>query len=408
MNILMISPIVPWPPNMGSKIRIYHVLKELSRYHKVTLIALAQEDDPKSINVLRSICSAIHTLPVGKRSRWFTAFLSIFSLKPYRVVKFYQPQLKEIIKEILNTEHYDMVWIHFLNMCSYIPLNVLKFYTIILDQHNADELWWIRFAQNGPWWQRTFAKQNLWKERRFQRKILETVDAILSVSDEEATLMRTRATPSCRVWVVPNGIDSVFLQNSTQVKKKEKRKNIIIFCGSLNVSMNIDAVEKFVIKIFPHIKLAIPDSEFWVVGRNPIFRIIQLGQHDGVKIIGNVLDVSPYYERARIAVAPFQYGAGTKLKVLEAMAMGVPLVSTRIGAFGIQAISGKHIIIEDDRMKFAQSVIVLLQNDRLHRSIATQAKELVEKNYTWEKIMRDILDKVNGLAEKKLSNFSKI
>lgn len=405
MHILMLSPIVPWPLNMGSKIRIFHVLKELSRTHKVTMVALTQEDDLDSSNALRSFCSCIHIFPLIKRPRWFTAFLSLFFLKPYRVVKFYQDHLKDKIQEILSSDNYDIVWIHFLNMCTYIPSDVSRISTVILDQHNADELWWMRFAENGPWWQRTFARQNLWKEKRFQRKALETVDAILCVSNEESTFMRTRASPSCKVWDAPNGINLTYFQNSIQLEKK-MINNIIIFCGSLNVLMNIDAVENFVAHIFPHIKKTIPDAEFWVVGGNPIFRVRQLGEQDGVKIIGNVSDVRPYYERAKVAVAPFQYGAGTKLKVLEAMAMEVPLVATRIGAQGFQVTSGKHIMIEDDFMRFSQCVIKIMQDIRFNRALATHAKQLVLEKYSWENIMRDIVFKVEGLAERKLSDLS--
>jgi glycosyltransferase involved in cell wall biosynthesis len=171
--------------------------------------------------------------------------------------------------------------------------------------------------------------------------------------------------------------------------------------------MNIDAVEIFVTKIFPHIKKYIPDAEFWVVGRNPILRVRQLGKQDGVKIIGTVSDVRPYYERAKVAVAPFQYGAGTKLKVLEAMAMGVPLVATRIGAHGIKVASGKHIMIVDDYMKFSQSVIKIMQDNSLHRALTIQAKQLVLGKYSWENIMRDIIVKIDELTENELSNFSK-
>ncbi|SFM80677.1 glycosyltransferase [Thermodesulforhabdus norvegica] len=392
MDILVLSPTLPWPLNMGSKIRIYYVLRELARAeHEVTLLSLAHEPYGETdLKALEPYCAELHVVPVEHRTRLRAALRAFFSTKPYRVAKFESPGFRRRVAETLRGKRWDVVWVHFLETLAYLPLEELKEkgFILVLDQHNADERFWATYAREGPPWVRLFALQNLWKLRQFQDEVLRWVDVVLSVSREDAEFTRLRLPNlSTEVWVVPNGVDTGSLRPS----REEPRANRVIFCGAMDALMNEDAVEWFARRIFPKVREAVPDAEFWIVGRDPTPKVRALEALPGVRVTGRVEDVRPYYAKAKVAVAPFRYGGGTKLKVLEAMALGVPVVATPVGCQGIEAVPGKHLFVEEDGEKFAQRVVTLLQDEEFQKHMATQARQLVEQKYSWRSIMESAI-----------------
>ena len=395
----MLSPTFPWPLNMGSKIRIYYVLRELARTgHEVTLLTLAHEPYEEShLNTLEAYCATLRVVPVEHRARLRAALRAFFSTQPYRVAKFESPRFKRQVADALK-EVWDIVWVHFLETLAYLPSDRLKEkrFLLVLDQHNADERFWATYAREGPPWVRLFALQNLWKLRRFQDQALRWVDVVLSVSKEDAEFTRSRLpNPSTQVWVVPNGVDT----ESYRPPEGVQRENRVLFCGAMDALMNIDAVEWFARRVFPSVREAIPEAEFWIVGRNPVPRVRALSALPGVKVTGPVEDVRPFYAKTKVAVAPFRYGGGTKLKVLEAMALGVPVVATPVGCQGIEAVPGEHLFVQEDEEAFAGQVIALLQDDGLRERIATQARQLVEQRYGWESILKGTIARLEQMGQ---------
>jgi len=399
MYILMLSPTFPWPLNMGDKIRIFHVLRELARAgHEVSLFALAHEPyGPEGLEALKVHCKELHVIPVKNRSRLQAAIKSIVSRKPYRVAKFESPEFRQAVVEALQGD-YDILWVHFLETLTYglQPHWRGRRPLVVLDQHNADERFWETYAREGRPWVRLFAKINLWQLRGIQASLLEQVDVILSASKEDADFTRTRLpNPTTQVWVVPNGVDT----KSLRPPDITKRGNRIIFCGAMDVLMNIDAVEWFARCVFPRVREAVLDAEFWIVGRDPTPRVKALASLPAVRVTGRVEDVRPYYAEAKVAVAPFRYGGGTKLKVLEAMALGVPVVASPVGCQGIEVVPGKHLFKEEREEAFAERVINLLQDESLRRQMATEARRLVEERYSWHTIMSDAIGRLERMLE---------
>lgn len=393
MRVLMLSPLVPWPLDMGSKIRIYHVLKELSSTHDVELACLAQETSAPDVSALEELASRLHVVTAWAAPRWQMAAKSLLTTQPYRVAKFHSEALNRRLADLLHAQSYDLIWIHFLNMTSHLSPATLDQNVVVLDQHNADERMWQRYAEQGSSMNRVFAQQNLWKLRRFQRRTLQHVDVLLSVSDEEAEFMRSRAPVSCEVWTMPNGVDIDYFQPRDD-DHNEPDHPIILFCGSMDVTMNADAVTRFIEEIFPQVKDRIPSAEFWIVGRRPTRKVQELGQLDGVTVTGAVEDVRPYYQRAAVFVAPFRYGAGTKLKVLEAMAMGVPVVATAVGCQGIDVESGRHLYVEETDETLAERVVELLDDPDARDRLATAGRALVEETYSWHRIVSDTIQRL--------------
>lgn len=400
MRILMISPTMPWPLKGGARIRIYHEIKEVARAgHKITLLSLNMESHSRQdLDALKPYCRELQVVPVKHRPRWQAAVRAFFSLKPYRVAKFESLEFRKQVAKALS-KSYEVVWVHFLETLAYFPNDWVKgkHSLIVLDQHNADEIMWQRYTNRGPLPVRVFARQNLWKLRRFQEKALKNVDIVLSVSDAEADFMRNRVSLSCQVWTVPNGVDIDYFRPS-ETKHRYVKKPIILFCGSMDVTMNIDAVTRFSKAIFSIIKEKIPQAEFWIVGRQPTLKVRDLGRRDGVTVFGEVEDVRSYYEQASVAVAPFLYGAGTKLKVLEAMAMGIPVVATSVGCQGIEAEPGHHLYLAETENVFAERVVKLIQDPNAHAQLATAGQKLVEERYSWRRIVGEVAQRLEEVV----------
>jgi len=401
MRILMLSPTLPWPLNMGSKIRIYHVLRELARAgHEVTLLTLAHEPyGPEELEALEIHCRELHVIPVNNRPRLQAAIKSIVSRKPYRVAKLESREFKQAVAQVLQG-NYDILWVHFLETLAYVPQSYArgKRPLVVLDQHNADERFWETYAREGWPWIRLFAKINLWQLREVQASLLKRIDVILSASKEDADFTRTRLPNlATQVWVVPNGVDT----ESLRPPDTAERKNRIIFCGAMDVLMNIDAVEWFARRVFPRVREAVSDAEFWIVGRNPAPKVKALASLPGVRVTGQVEDVRPYYAEAKVAVAPFRYGGGTKLKVLEAMALGVPVVATPVGCQGIDVMPGKYLFKEDNEESFAERVITLLHDENLRQRMATEACRLLEERYSWYAIVGDAIKRLEQMVGKR-------
>jgi len=182
-----------------------------------------------------------------------------------------------------------------------------------------------------------------------------------------------------------------------------ERKNVILLCSGLAVYRNRAAALWFARRIFPKVRRQVPDAEFWIVGSHPNREIWRLADIPGVHVTGAVEDVRPYYAMAKVAVAPYRYGEGTKIKVVEAMACGTPVVSTSIGCQGLEVQDSENILIADTETDFRQRVVELLRDCGRARRLGAEARKLVEEKYTWKRLIDSLEPKLVALVERKHS-----
>jgi glycosyltransferase involved in cell wall biosynthesis len=265
--------------------------------------------------------------------------------------------------------------------------------TVVLDQHNDMERFWAPNQSHGTILKRFWAQWNISRIREHREDVLPMCDVILSVSQEDASSTRKLAPSDVPVWVVPNGVDVEHFEYERR-KEQESTSNRILFVGSMDVEMNVDAVTWFVQAIFPEIRKSVPDATFVIVGRSPTSDVRAFGENEGVEVTGRVDDLRPYYERADVAIVPSRLGGGTKLKVPEAMAVGVPVVATSKGAQGLEIEDKKHLLIADSEEKFANAVVSLFENPDKASCLATAARERVEEKYSWTGIYDGVLDRI--------------
>lgn len=385
MKILILSPTQPIPTINGSRLRIFNFIKHLSKQNKITLITLNQKDGSYVQNIeseMRSYCLKTYGIKHYK-PKIFALIQWIFSLKPYRHVKFSNRKFKKTFNHILKNNNFDVIFCNFLDMAQYFKDidNLQKKFLLIIDQHNVDESWYEKFIRMDSFLFRLFGKENIRRLKKQQKKDYRYFDICLSVSKKDANITKNILDKNMQVVVAPNGVDLNFFSSEEHLSDKT-----LLFCGSMDTIMNQDAVLYFCNKIFPIVKSKVPNVRFIVVGRNPPLRIKKLYSKD-IHITGTVDDVRPFYNKASVVVAPFRLGAGTKLKILEAMAMKVPIVSTSIGCQGIEVENGKHVWIADDELEFAEKIINIIQNKIEITNIIEEAYSLVAKRYEWKNII---------------------
>ena len=400
MKILVLSPLVPWPLHGGNLVRIYGILQELSRHgHEIVLLAGNEGPPLLADHPVRILCRDVQLYPrssSAKREQPIVAALtSALSPQPYTVAKFGGRVVRENIRRILEEGQFDMILANFAFMAYAVPREYAQRTPIVLDEHESEGLLWRQYLRQGGIPKRAFALLNLFKMRRFQKTLGQRIAAMLCASDRESKFARTFLPPHVKLWTVPNGVDTDYF---VPYAPEGRESHSIVLCGGFGVYRNSEAAVWFARTVFPQVKKEVPHVEFWIVGSNPTQEVRQLGELPGIHVTGTVDDVRPFYARAAVTVAPYRYGEGTKLKVLEAMASGAPVVTTPIGCQGIKVIDGEHVLIANSADEFAQRIVFLLRNEELRKGLAARARSVIEREYSWKKIVDDLDPKLCEIA----------
>jgi len=398
----MLSPHLPWPLTGGPKIRIYYVLRELVGLgHEVVLLAGHEGPPLPASHPLHSLCREIVTYAPPSRARGtqvlFSALRSIVSPLPYVAAKFGAHQIQETIRRMAEKDEFDLIWANFAFMVDAIPSDLAAGSLVVLDEHESEGLLWRQFLRHGSLPKRLFAVINLVKLRRFRERVMSKADVVLCNSEREAEFTRRLFRQGQEVWAVPNGVDA---EQFVPMFSRDK-KNSILLCGGLAVYRNRQAVLWFARKIFPRIRKEVPDAEFWIVGNHPAKDVCRLAQRPGIHVAGTVDDVRGYYARAKVAVAPYRYGEGTRIKVVEALACGTPLVSTPVGCQGFDVKDEEHVVIAQTETDFCNGVVGLLRDAARARRLAAAGRKLVEEKYAWKRLIGNLDPKLIELAERK-------
>jgi glycosyltransferase involved in cell wall biosynthesis len=313
----------------------------------------------------------------------------------YTAVKLGIAGARRILQAILAEQRFDLIWVNYAFMAANLDPELVGSTPVVVDQHESEELLWRQYLWHGNWVHRPFAALNLLKLMNLRKRTLCRASVILSVSEREAAFTRRTVPASVRVLCVPNGVDTECFLPQTDGRKEG---DSILICGNLSVYRNRQAVLWLATRVLPKIRQSIPEAEFWIVGSTPSEQILQLGRTPGIHVTGAVEDTRPYYAKAKVVVAPYRFGGGTRLKVLEAMAMAMPIVSTDSGCTGIEAVSGRHVLIANDETDFAARIVELLHDAGRRQALGTAARKLVEEKYRWEDIIGRIGPTLSALA----------
>ncbi len=388
MHILWLKTELLHPVDKGGKIRTYHMLKELKGYHRITYLTLDDGTAPVSAHSDASqYCHELVCVPHRQATKFTHEFykelaFNAFSPVPYFIEKYRSRQMQKCVSELLRERSVDLVVCDFLNPSVNWPADVTC--PSVLFQHNVEALIWKRHyeVQRNIFKKAYFFEQ--WrKTRNYEKKACGRFDQVIAVSKEDREMIE-REYVLRKVSDIPTGVDTEYFVSSRQVAPE---RNHLVFTGSMDWLPNDDAMRFFAEAIFPRIRHAVPDARLTVVGRNPLPRLVEMSRQDPfIKVVGRVDDVRPYMERASVYVIPLRIGGGTRLKVYEAMAMGMPIVSTRVGAEGLSVRDREHLLLADSPEDFATCVIQLLSNGEEAQALGLRAAATARTEFGWKRV----------------------
>ena len=387
MRILFLQKRPLLPVDSGGKIRSLNVLRHLARWHEVTYLCNVQPGDDDHLSGMRELGVRLETVPWRETRRRCLRFygelgLNLLSRFPFNVNKDYNPRLRQRAIELLKETPYDLVICDFVQMAR----NALRLpaRAKVLFQHNVEAQIFQRHAEMGRGWLRRLYMRHQWRKmRRFEAEAGRGFDAIIAVSNQDRRTFQ-RQYGWDHVHVVDTAVDVDYFQPNGMPEKTDR----VVFVGSMDWLPNEDGVRHFVKTIWPEIHRKRPAASFQIVGRNPSSCVSRLVQVMGVEVLGTVTDVRPYLAEAAVVVVPLLVGGGTRLKIFEAMAMEKAVVSTPLGAEGLELAPGAHIILADTPGRFAGAVCELLEDPVRRARLGANGRRLVTSKYSAETVAR--------------------
>ena len=392
MRILFLSTWFPYPPDDGSRIRAYNLLKSLASHHEITLLSfiLPHRDKP-SAPELRKLCREVIVVPRRVfKPKGARAIAGFFSLTPRSIVATYSREMEKAVAQQMQNSRYDVVVASEMGTAPYaarldgLPKVLDEVQVSVIREQFLGQRSRLMKLRYGLTW---------FKLQYFMRRLLRRFDACTVASEREAGNLEGLVSPPCRIAVIPNGVDV----EHHSVALADPVPNTLIFTGVLNYFANYEAMQFFLGHIYPLIQKQLPDVSLKITGRTEGIPIEKLPVREGVTYTGYVDDIRPYVAGSWACIVPLRVGGGTRLKILEAMALGTPVVSTSKGAEGLEVTDGENILIADGPQAFAEATLRLLRDPQLRRRLSTNGRKLVEEKYDWRMIVESFDSLLNSL-----------
>lgn len=418
MQILVLTPQLPIPPqaltglSQGTTIRNFNLIAGLAQRHTVDLLSfLPVSPDPHrdpslaaggAVELLRPYCRRVVVEAAPVRTLARRARDTLLNPLPDMALRLESALMHRHMAALLRENRYDVVQVEGIEMAPYVMAadgrrRDLAFGggesspLLVFDDHNAEYLLqkrnfltdarqprrWVAAAYSFVQWRKLVA---------YERRICRAADRVVAVSEADRDALRD-ILPGLEVAVIPNGVDLAFYRPDAVAALSGIGPHALVFTGKMDYRPNVDAVLWFADAVLPLILAQLPDAHFYVVGQQPHERLARLSRHPAITLTGRVPDTRPYIAAASVYVVPLRIGGGTRLKVLEAMAMGKAIVSTRLGCDGFDFSDGQEVIFADDPAAFATAVINLCRDRAQAVELGRRARACVEARYGWGAIV---------------------
>ncbi len=387
MRILFFSPRIFWPADSGARIRDYYLLRALASRASLTFLGICLPEElnslPQPRNGFNVSPEAIRLVPQSGRYSAWNLVRGFVGPTPLSILNYHDQKVADELQRLLGERSFDVVQIEGIHLAGYLPIirSAPSRPLVICDWHDVESDRMARYSEHAPnWLQDIYARRTSGLLRSAERKLLTDCDAHVTVSDRDLQLLRGMV-PQIRAQVIENGVD-VGLYTPLRDAEEEACR-CVLFVGSMDFHPNIDAATYFAREVWPKIHTQTPDLQFVIVGSRPVAAVRELTKIPGVVVTGTVEDVRPYYRKARAAVAPLRIAGGTRLKILEAMAAGIPVVATQIGAEGLEIKPDHDFLVGDTPDQMAAAVSRLHASPALRRQLSTRGRDLVMTRYDW-------------------------
>jgi glycosyltransferase involved in cell wall biosynthesis len=386
MKILWVKAGFLHPTRAGGQIRTLETLKRLHQWHEIHYAALDLPEPGAGMARSTEYCTHAyavpHFIPKAGGPRYQAELArGLFSRLPLAVLRYRSAALKRKVEALTRQRKFDAVVCDFLSAASSIP----ELGNAILFQHNVESVIWKRNAEHAhPLLHKIYLREQHARMLRYEKRICQSVKRIVAVSEADAETMRSLYGAQ-NVHSVPTGVDLDYFAPPLPAKPTTD----LAFLGSMDWRANIDGIRWFVTDVLPRIRRRRRDCSLSVVGRRPNAEIVRLGEADPrIHVTGTVDDVRPYLWESAVSIVPLRIGGGTRLKIYEAMAARIPVVSTTIGAEGLDVRDGENVALADSPEAFAERCLALLEDAEARRKQAQSAWEMVAACYSWEVVAR--------------------
>ena len=393
MRVLQFAPRVCWPLDTGAKLRNYHLARVVSQRADVSLLAFADHLplSTESTCALENIYKQVDAIPRDSAYTSTKLVRGLLGRTPLPVLNYTTSPMKRSLAHLLNQQDFDIIQFESIHLMSYLSIvreasvrEASKRPVVVCDWHNVESELMQRYSQREPGrLRRAYASRTARLMSEFEKHALRDFDAHIAVSQRDADRLRA-INPDARIFVIENGVDTNFYSDlGTQHESLARR---IVFVGSMDYHANIDAAVNFAREVWLQLRARRPELVFTIVGKDPAPEVRELAQIPGVEVTGTVDDVRPFYRDASAAVVPLKVGGGSRLKILEAMAAGVPVISTTLGAEGLEVIHDENILIADTSEQLVQAITSVVESKTRRDQLSAAGRELVSRRYDWSSL----------------------
>lgn len=398
MKVLLLTQVLPYPPDSGPKVKTYNVLKYLAEHHEVTLASFVRGDQSRDVEYLRRFCAGgVHVVPM-ERGAFKDAVAMARSLatgQPWMMVRDDRAVMRNLVDRLAEGTRFDVAHADQLNMAQYAArvADARK----VLDAHNALWLLYKRLAETMGAGPRRALLDRDWKLlKRYEGQICRAFDGVLAVScEDKAALLEAVAEANgqardedvAKMVVIPIAVDA----DEVRPVARHPDADHILHIGTMYWPPNIDGVKWFIAEVLPHIRKRHPEIICDIVGARPPQELLEMSKSDPrINVTGYVDDPRPYLQSAGVMVVPLRAGGGMRVKILNAMAQALPIVTTTLGCEGIAVEHGKHVLIADSPLEFAQAVSRILEDRDYADALGCNGRALVESIYDYRAACRPL------------------
>ena len=384
MKMLVFYPYIPWPLDRGTFQRTFHLLKALAVDHEVDFVALADNGEGmEHAHVFEQFCKRVEFIPF-KHPRWKTLLGGrLMDPLPSNIAHWTSDEVRERLAGVLAAGNYDHVHVCDIALAQYFEGER----SLSVDRSRVDlQFQLMEHRTLGlPFRTKLLRCESYAKLWFYERKISRRAALQVVCGPDDEVFVRSRIRHRTPVEVVGNGVDLSFFRPDS-VSNDVAKQPTVLFCGAMDYSPNVDALRFWFGGIHERVLARIPSLRVLVVGKSPTPEVQSYGERQGVTVTGTVPDVRPYYREAWAQIVPLRIGGGTRLKIPESMAMGTPVISTTIGAQGLNLTHGEDILLGDDAQSFADETVRMLTEHSLRQDISTAGLATVNARFSWERI----------------------
>jgi polysaccharide biosynthesis protein PslH len=403
MKLLFIYPYLPYPVTRGTFQRAFHLLRELARTSEIDLFCLDENGEgAPHIEVFRGFCKRVH-LHSFQHPPWPGFFTHrLFNLEPVTMRHWRDASAQVALDAFTRDGGYDLVHFCDLVMWPYARAVSQRLgIPAVMDRSRVDllfqteELRTLRISFK----ERFLRRENLFKLRRVEKAAARELAATIVCGPDDETFQRANISLEARIHVLANGCDTSFYDQD-RFPPKEPAEPTWLYCGAMDYSPNVDALRWYFDAIDPLVRAQLPSRRVKIVGRNPTEEVRAHGKLAGVEVTGEVPDVRPHYQHAHFQIVPLRIGGGTRLKIVESLSIGCPVVSTTLGAQGLDLAHDRHLLLGDTPQAFADAIVRLAGDKALRESLRNAGRAQVREHYGWPRLAEQLKAIHQDIAKK--------